>query len=209
MKLYDYPPAPSPRRVHMFLAEKGVEIETVPVDLAKGEQFSEDFRKVNSDCTVPVLELDDGTRISEVLAICQYIEELHPEPALLGSTPEERARISMWTAKVELQGLSAAADAVRNTLQAFAGRGVTGPVGYEQVPELAERGFARVEDFMRRLDAQLAGNRFVAGDRFSIADIAVLVMVDFMRWVKTVIPDDCANVARWYTEVSQRPSAVA
>ncbi|MBT8105984.1 MAG: glutathione S-transferase family protein [Woeseiaceae bacterium] len=209
MKLYDYPTAPSPRRVRIFLAEKGVEAETVTVDLAKGEQFADDFRGRNPDCAVPVLELDDGTCISEVLAICQYIEELHPQPSLLGGTPEERARISMWTAKVELQGLSAAADAVRNTLKAFDGRSVLGPVGYEQIPELAERGFARVDDFMHRLDAQLADNPFVAGDRFTIADIAAFVMVDFMKWVRTNIPEDCTSVSRWYDEVSQRPSAAA
>jgi glutathione S-transferase len=209
VKLYDYPTAPSPRRVRIFLAEKGVDIETVPVDLAKGEQFANDFRRLNPDCVVPVLELDDGSCISEVLAICQYLEELHPEPSLLGGTPEERARVSMWNAKVEQQGLLAAADAVRNTLRAFAGRSVLGPVRYEQIPELAERGFARVDDFMHRLDGQLSGNCFIVGDTFSIADIAALVMVDFLKWVKTDIPEDCTNVARWYGEVSQRPSVSA
>ena len=193
----------------MFLAEKGLQIDIVLVDLAKREQFSDEFRRVNPDCALPVLELDDGTRISEVVAICQYLEELHPEPVLLGSTPEERANISMWNAKVETQGLWAAADAVRNTLKGFSGRSVLGPVAYEQMPELAERGFARVDDFMHRLDGQLSGNRFIVGDRFSIADIAALVMVDFLKWVKTDIPEDCTNVARWYGEVSQRPSVSA
>ena len=209
MKLYDYPAAPSPRRVRMFLAEKGLQIDIVLVDLAKGEQFSDEFRRVNPDCALPVLELDDGTRISEVNAICQYLEEMHPEPALLGSTPEERAHISMWNAKVETQGLWAAADAVRNTLKGFSGRSVLGPVAYEQMPELAERGFARVDDFMHRLDGQLADNRFVAGDRFSIADIAAFVMIDFLKWVKTGIPEDCAHVARWYEDVAKRPSVAA
>ena len=209
MRLYDYRAAPSPRRVRIFLAEKGVQIDTIMVDLAKGEQFSDDFRRVNPDCAVPVLELDDGTCISEVVAICQYLEELHPEPPLLGSTPEERACISMWNAKVETQGLWAGADAVRNTLKGFSGRSVLGPVAYEQMPELAERGFARVNDFMQRLDGQLAGNPFIAGPHFSIADIAAFVMIDFMKWVKTAIPEDCTHVARWYEEVSQRPSSAA
>jgi glutathione S-transferase len=209
VRLYDFPAAPSPRRVRIFLAEKGIEIESVLVDLTKGEQFSEDFRRLNPDCAVPVLELGDGTCISEALAICQYLEELHPEPPMLGSTPEERARISMWNAKVESQGLWAAADAVRNRLKGFSGRSVLGPVSYEQIPELAERGFARVVDFMHRLDGQLAGNRFIAGNNFSIADIAAFVMIDFMKWVKTEVPEDCANVSRWYEDVSQRPSAAA
>ena len=105
MKFYDCKTAPSPRRVRIFLAEKGIELDTVEVNLAEGEQHSDEFATINPDRVVPVLELDDGSYLSEVVAICQYLEELHPEPALLGSTPEERARVSMWNAKVEQQGL--------------------------------------------------------------------------------------------------------
>ncbi|MDH3861727.1 MAG: glutathione S-transferase, partial [Gammaproteobacteria bacterium] len=127
MKFYDCRTAPSPRRVRIFLAEKGLDIETVEVDLGAGEQFSEAFRKVNPDCVVPALELDDGSVISEVLAICQYLEELQPAPSLLGSTPEERARVTMWNAKVEQQGLWAMAEAFRNSAKGLADRAVTGP----------------------------------------------------------------------------------
>jgi len=209
MKLYDCKTAPSPRRVRIFLAEKGIDIETVEIDLATGEQFSEAFRKVNPDCVVPALELDDGSCISEVLAICQYLEEQHPEPRLLGATPEERARVSMWNAKVEQQGLWATADAFRNSVKGLAGKALPGPYGHEQIPELAERGRERVLQFFNRLDGQLAENRFVAGPDFSIADISAMVVVDFARWIKIDVPDDAASLARWYAEVSRRPSAAA
>lgn len=209
MKFYDCKTAPSPRRVRIFIAEKGVDIETVQVDLASGEQFGEAFRRINPDCVVPVLELDDGSHISEVFAICQYLEERCPEPNLLGRTPEERARISMWNAKVEQQGLWAMADAFRNSVKGLAGKAVTGPRAYEQIPELAKRGRERVLQFFGRLDGQLADHRHVAGDLFSLADISALIVVDFARWMKIAVPDDATNVNRWYAEVAARPSAAA
>ena len=209
MRFYDCKTAPSPRRVRIFLAEKGIEIETVQVDLGAGEQFSEAFRKVNPDCVVPALELDDGSCISEVLAICQYIEETHPEPALMGVTPEKRARVSMWNAKVEQQGLWAMADAFRNSAKGLAGRAVTGLEAYPQIPELAERGRARVLQFFGRLDAHLGNNEFLAGESFSMADITALVFVDFARWIKIHVPDNASNLARWHVVVSKRPSAAA
>ena len=209
MRLFDCKTAPSPRRVRIFLAEKGVEIETTQIDLGGGEQFSEAFRKVNPDCVVPALELDDGSCISEVVAICQYIEEVHPEPALMGVTTEERAHVSMWNAKVEQQGLWAMADAFRNSAKGLQGHAVTGLEAYPQIPELAERGRARVLQFFKRLDTQLADNEFVAGDSYSMADITALVLVDFARWIKILAPDDLADLARWYAEASKRPSAAA
>ncbi len=209
MKFYDCKTAPSPRRVRIFLAEKGVDLETVQIDLGKGEQFSDEFRAVNPDCTVPVLELDDGSRISEVTAICQYIEDLNPEPALFGSSPEERARVSMWNAKVEQLGLSAMMDAFRNSAKGLVDRALPGPESYVQLPELAERGRRRVSHFFERLNNQLADNTYVAGDNYSIADISAMVLVDFAGWIKIGIPDDVEHVARWYSDVSKRPSAAA
>ena len=209
MKFYDCKTAPSPRRVRIFLAEKGVEVETIQVDLASGDQFSDAFRAVNPDCVVPALELDDGSHISEVLAICQYFEEKYPEPALLGGTAEERARVTMWNAKVEQQGLWAMADAFRNSAKGLKDHAVPGPSAYPQIPELAERGRARVLQFFHRLDEQLADNRFLAGDSFSMADITAMVFVDFARWIKIELPADTENVAAWYAEVSKRPSAAA
>lgn len=209
MKFYDCKTAPSPRRVRIFLAEKGIDIETVQIDLGKGEQFSDEFRALNPDCTVPVLQLDDGSGISEVTAICQYVEELHPEPALFGSSPEDRARVSMWNAKVEQLGLWAMMDAFRNSAKGLVDRALPGPESYVQIPELAERGRKRLLQFFERLDHQLADNTFVAGDDYSIADISAMVLVDFAGWIKIAIPDDMEHVARWYSEVSKRPSAAA
>ena len=201
--------APSPRRVRIFLAEKGIDVDTVQVDLASGEQLGEAYRRINPDCVVPALELDDGSCISEVLAICQYFEELQPDPPLMGSTREERARVTMWNAKVEQQGLLAMADAFRNAAKGLKGRALTGPESYEQIPELAERGRQRVIQFIRRLDDHLADSTYLAGDNFSIADISAMVMIDFARWIKLDIPDNASNVSRWYGQVSARPSAGA
>jgi glutathione S-transferase len=193
----------------MFLAEKGVELETEQVDLGAGDQFSEEFRRVNPDCVVPALVLDDGTCLSEAIAICQYLEELHPEPPLFGTSPVERACVSMWNAKIEQQGLWAAADALRNYAKSFRGRAVSGLDSYEQIPELAERGRRRAERFFHRLDEQLADRPFVAGNNFSVADITALAFVDFAKWVKLEIPEDAGNLRRWYEEVSKRPGAAA
>lgn len=209
MKFYDCRTAPSPRRVRVFLAEKGIELETVQVDLGSGEQFSEAFRKINPDCVVPVLELDDGRCLSEVLAICSYLEELYPEPALFGKTAEQRAVVLMWNAKVEQQGLLAMADAFRNSSKALANNALPGPDHYVQIPELADRGRTRVVKFMQRLDSQLVGNEYVAGDFFSIADISAMVTVDFAAWIKIAVPDDASNLVRWYAQVSKRPAASA
>jgi glutathione S-transferase len=193
--------------VRVFIAEKGIEIETVQVDLGSGEQFTDAFIKINADCVVPALELDDGSSLSEVIAICHYLEALYPEPVLLGANDEERARILMWNSKVEQQGLWAVADAFRNTAKGLKNRAATGPVPYAQIPELAERARSRVEQFFYRLDGQLADNEFVAGHNFSIADISAMVVVDFAGRIKLSLPEDAANLRRWYESVSARPSA--
>lgn len=209
MRLYDCRTAPSPRRVRVFLAEKGIDLETVQVDLGSGEQFGEAFRRINPDCVVPVLQLDDGECISEVLAICSYLEELHPEPSMFGQSPEEHATVLMWNAKVEQQGLWAMADAFRNSAKALTNNALPGPDAYPQIPELAERGRQRVRQFMLRLDERLADNEHIAGDFFSIADISAMVFVDFAAWIKIALPDGAENLSRWYNAVSGRPSASA
>lgn len=209
MKLYDCETAPSPRRVRIFAAEKGIELDMVAVDLANGEQFGDAFRAINPDCVVPVLEMDDGTCITEVLAICQYLEELYPEPPLIGGTPEERATAVAWFTKIEQQGLLAMRDAFRNSAKGLKGHALTGPVGYEQIPELAVRGRHCVRGFFERLEQQLDGNEFVAGAYYSIADITALVLTDFAAWTKIELPDDAVNLKRWYERVSSRPSARA
>ena len=209
MKFYDCSTAPSPRRVRIFAAEKGLQLDTVQVDLRGGEQFSAAFRAKNPDCVVPVLELDDGTCISEVLAICSYLEDTHPQPPLFGRTPAERAEILMWYTKIEQQGLVGIMEAFRNSSKGFKDRALAGPESYEQIPELAARGKQKVERFIAKLDSHLADRDFVAGDAYSIADITALVTLDFAGAVKVSVPDEARDLQRWYAAVSARPSARA
>lgn len=209
MKLHDNDWAPSPRRVRIFLAEKGIEVPRVNVDLRGGEQLSEAFlRERNSGGTVPVLELDDGTCIAETMAICRYFEAIHPEPALLGSDARSIAMVEMWNRRAEIGGLLAVFDIFRNTHPAFVDRGLPGstePV--PQIPALAERQRGTLARLLAMADAQLARHPFLAGDRYSVADITLQVTVDMAaRLGADASP---ANVQRWHAEVSARPSASA
>ena len=209
MKLYDCSTAPSPQRVRIFLAEKNVEIPLVQVNLREGEQLGAAFRKINPDCTVPVLELDDGTTISEIFAICQYVEGRYPEPALMGCTPLEQAMVSMWNAKIEQHGLAALAEALRNRAKGMRDRALPGPLNLAQIPELVERGKKRAAAFFDRLDGQLMENAFVTGPDFTLADITAYVMIEFAQWSKISISESQENLHRWYNTVSRRPSATA
>ncbi|MEO0998650.1 MAG: glutathione S-transferase N-terminal domain-containing protein [Pseudomonadota bacterium] len=195
--------------MRIFVAEKGIDLETVQVDLSAGEQFTEAFRKLNRFCTVPVLELDDGTAISEIWPICQYLEERYPDKPLLGETPEARARIGMWNMRVEHAGLAAVAESFRNHAKGFSGRAVTGALEVEQIPALVPRGRGRAEHFLAVLDEVLGERDYVAGPAFSIADITALVLVDFAAWIKLPVPESAANLRRWHEQVSARPSAKA
>jgi glutathione S-transferase len=209
MKFYDCAVAPSPRRVRIFLAEKGITLPTIQVDLRKGEQFGEAFRAVNPDCTVPVLELDDGRRICDSLAICVYLEQTRPQPPLMGVDAADRAVVAEWQRRAERDGFLAVAEAFRNSTPAFKTRALPGPDGYVQIPALVERGRARTQTFFKVMDARLADREFVAGERYTIADITTLVAVDFAGWIKLTIPDQCAHLRRWHQAVAARPSAKA
>lgn len=209
MKFYDCASAPSPRRVRIFLAEKGIEIPTEQVDLASGEHLGEDFRRKNPSCTVPVLELDDGTAICESFAICQYLESEYPEPPLMGRDPRERALVTMWNTRVENEGLGAVAESFRNRSKGFRDRALTGPENFAQIPELVPRGRRRAELFLDRLEEQLTGKEFVVGDVFTVADITALIAVDFAGWIKLPIPERAENLRRWHEAVSSRPSMAA
>lgn len=209
MRLYDCATAPSPRRVRIFLAEKNLAISLVPVDLANGEHLGDAFRQLNPRCTVPVLELDDGTCLSEATAICRYIEAAWPEPPLFGRSPTEQGVVAMWDHYCEQEGFFAAAEALRNSARGLAGRALTGPNGYEQIPALAARGRARVLRFLEALDSRLADAPYVAGKQFSAADITAMVAVDFAERLRLSIPGDQVATRRWLQRVRARPSASA
>jgi len=209
VKLYDCAGAPSPRRVRIFLAEKGIMLPTVQVDLRHGEQFTDSFRAINPDCTVPVLELDDGTRIADAVGICVYFEAVRPQPPLMGRDPKTKAVVAAAHRRAEREGFSAVVEAFRNFTPGLKGYALPGPDGYEQIPALAERGRARVLRFFATMEAALAGRAFVCGPDYSIADITTLVTVDFAQRIKLTIPETSVNLRRWYDKVSARPSAKA
>jgi len=209
MKLYDFARAPSPRMVRIFMAEKGVEMETVQVDLMTAEQMGEAFASKNPWLTVPVIELDDGTCISEISACCRYLEETHPEPPLMGRDAKDKAVVEMWNHHMFQEGFMAAAEALRNFAPPMKGRALAGPHNFEQIPDLAERGRARLGHFMADLDARLGESKYVAGENYSIADITTFVTVDFAGWVKVAPEDGHTNLKRWHDEMNARPSAKA
>ena len=205
--LYDCATAPSPRRARILLAEKGVAQEAVQVDLRNSEQLGEAFRKVNPQCTVPVLHMaDEGLLLTDNAAITAYLEARFPQPPLLGSTPSEKAEIASWNWRVEFEGLLPIAEALRNSAPALVNRALPGPVDYAQIPELAQRGLARVQEFFVTLNERLAGRDFIAADRFSIADITAVVAVDFARVVKLKPGDAHPHLQRWRLAMAQRPS---
>ena len=209
MKFYDFALAPSPRRTRIFIAEKGLDIPTVQVNLREGEQFAPEFKAKNPHCTVPMLELDDGTCLGENLAICYYLEQIQPEPVLMGRDAAEQALVLQWNHWMEDDGFLAIAEALRNANERFQNRALTGPYDFAQIPALVERGQTRVKYFLGDLNRHLANRPYIVGENFSMADISALVMVDFAGWINFAIPEDHVHLKRWHAEVSQRPSAKA
>ena len=207
MKLHDCQMAPNPRRVRIFLAEKGLEVEKVEHSILGGETCGEEYLKINPWGTVPALELDDGTVIREAPAIFRYIEAQHPEPNLIGADPKEAAEIESWERFAELNGMGAIGEFFRNQTEALAGRGLPGPTSLDLIPALVERGKARAGWFYQQINEQLGKREYLGRDSYSIADITAQCAIDFGTAVSLGIPDDCANVARWYEAVSARPSA--
>ena len=191
----------------MFIAEKGLDIETTEIDLANGEQLGPAFKAINPRCTVPALALSDGTVLTENAGIAAFLESYQPEPALLGVTAVEKGLIANWNARVELEGLIAVADAFRNQSKGLKDRAITGPRNFAQIPELAERGRQRAEDFLDMLDEQLGKSPYIAGDAFSVADITALCVVDFAAWIKITPSPAQTNLKRWHESLSTRPSS--
>ncbi len=203
MKLYDGGRAPNPRRVRIFLAEKGIKIPTEQVDLGKLEQRSDAYTAINPMQRVPALVLDDGTVIAELIAICRYFEAIQPDPALFGRGAVETALVEMWNRRAELHLLFPVASVFQHLHPAM--KVMVNP----QVAAWGEANKPRVFDFLQLLDRELQSRPYVAGENYTVADITAMIAVDFMRVSKMTVPDSLANVRRWHEAVSARPSAAA
>ncbi len=210
MKIYDWRLAPNPRRVRMFLAEKGLDVPLEEV--GDGMRLKPEFvARFDPHATTPTLELDDGTCISEAMAICRYFEDLHPEPRLMGRDAKEKAIVEMWERRAYEGAMFAISEMLRNTHPAFAQRGLPGTAEpIEQVASMVERGRGRLRRFSASADEQLAENRFMAGDAFSVADITAFCALDMLgRMLDAPIAPEQANLRRWFGEVAKRPSVAA
>ena len=207
MKFFDCKTAPSPRRVRIFIAEKDIAVETILVDLRSKEQLGVEFKTINPHCTVPVLELDDGARLTTTAGIWRYLEATYPDPPLMGETPQQRGVIADLQWHIEMNGFMAMAEFLRNSAPTMKGRALTGPHDYDQIPELADRGKLRVQRFLEEIDQVIGNKPYVAGDRFSVADIDLLVLIDFSAWRKLSLPAGATNARRWHEAVRARPSA--
>ncbi|MFJ5370757.1 glutathione S-transferase family protein [Bosea sp. CER48] len=200
MKLYDGGRAPNPRRVRIFFAEKGVPLpELVAIDIAKKEHRTEAFTRINPAQRLPVLELDDGTALAETIAICRYIEALHPQPAMFGRDAKEQATIEMWNRRVELGLFASVAAVFRHSHPSMAEL-------EEQVPEWAEANRDQVDDHLWLLELQLASNPFVCGETMTVADITAGIAIDFMKPSRIPLPEDFVHIRRWHGDLSTRPS---
>lgn len=204
MKLYEFNPFPNPRRVRMFLAEKGIkDVEMIQIDVPAGEHRSEEFIKKNPSAVVPVLELDDGTCISESSAISRFFEDTYPEPKLMGATPKESSVIDMWQKRVEQSLMGCTSTYFHHATEGL------GALELYQNKEWGEKNREMVRAGFKQLNQQLATNKYVAGDEFSIADITALCSIDFALHIKIENLEDYPNIKHWYQEVSSRPSAGA
>ena len=202
MKIYDFTGAPNPRRVRVFLAEKGINVPYQQVNLATADNRKPEFLKINPMGALPVLELDDGTQIAESVAICRYFEETKPEPRLMGVDAKDKAVVEMWNRRMEFEILLMTAGAFRNTSDFFKGR----------IPQVKEYGEVCRSAALKRLewlDTVLADREFIAGPRYTIADITALIGIDFGRMTGIKIQENQKNLARWHQAVSSRPSAKA
>jgi len=210
LKLYESSGSPNSRRVRIFLEEKGIAVPRVPVDLGAKEQFSEAYAEINPRGVVPTLVLEDGTAIGEVPAILRYLEEAYPNKPLLGTSPKDKAVVTMWERRMELEGFAAVMETIRNKAPGLKGRAIAGVHDYEQIPALVERGRQRVADFYVDLETRLAKAAFVAGDHFTVADITAVVTIDFAaKALSLPIPENNATSQRWYASVAARPSMAA
>ena len=205
MKLYDFEPAANAQRVQVFLREKDIEIPTEQLNVREGRQFSEPFTSMNPFHCVPFLELDDGTVISESISICRYLEEIYPYPALFGTTAETRAIIDMWLRRFELDGFIPMLHAVRNHVENFKGRVVPGTrTDLPQSPKMVARGIEMGKMFLERVEPHMADKEFVAGSRFSVADITAFFTVKLTRPLEIDINSSYPAIAAWMDRMYKR-----
>ena len=198
MKLYTFDSAPNPARLKMFIDYKGIEIDTVQIDMGKAAQLEADYTEIVPEATLPALVLDDGSRLTEVIAIAHYLEGLHPDRPLLGTSNEEKAMILNWNHRLFNTVFMACAEIFRNSHPAYASRGLPGPADMPQIPALAERGRARLDLALKTLEHELGNRPFVAGDNFSFADIDLLAAVVFARWgAKVDLSEKYSNLLAW------------
>lgn len=210
MQLYDMKMAPNPRRVRVFLAEKGLAVPLVEVDVQAGANLQPDFLAVNPRGVVPTLVLDDGRMLDESIAICRYLECLHPEPNLFGRDPWEVAEVERWQRRMEFEGMFGIAAAFRNTAPAYAGRSMPGTAGGgDQLAVLAERGLKQARGWLDSLEARMAGRDWLASNRYTVADITALVCLDFAKWVGLRAGDSHPALAAYLARLKARPSAAA
>jgi glutathione S-transferase len=206
MLLYDFALAPNPQRVRVFLKEKGLDLPNQEVKIREGQQHEEPFVTKNPFRLTPFLELDDGTIIAESIAICRYLEELHPEPNLFGNDAKERAVVEMWNRRLEMDGFAHLGHAARNANPMFVGRVIPGlKSDHKQIPEIATRCRELFGLFLPKLDAQLATSSHVAGDRFTVADITGIFTIRSAK-AQEIDLSAAPNVERWFADVSARPS---
>lgn len=203
MKLYDGGRAPNPRRVRIFLAEKGITIPAEQVDLGTLQQKGAVFTAINPMQRVPALVLDDGTVIAESIAICRYFETLHPDPPLFGRGALQSALIEMWNRRVEFHLFLPVSNIFRHLHPAMK------EMEQPQIKEWGEANKPRALSFLEFLDGELRARTFIAGDDYSVADITAMVAVDFLRVSKIAVPDALIHLKRWHAAVCARPSASA
>jgi glutathione S-transferase len=202
MKIYDFALAPNPRRLRIFVAEKGLKIPVEQVDIFQGKNRTPEMLKKNPAGGLPIMELDDGSHLAESVAICRYLEGLHPEPNLMGKDSREQAEIEMWNRRIELGLFGAAGRTFQHTHELFKGR-------LKQLPEYAATQRETVEQQLKWLDEQIGNKPYIAADRFTIADITAEVAVDFAEFAGVKYDPALKNLTRWHKSVASRPSAKA
>ena len=208
MKLYTWKHAPNPQRVIIFIQEKQIDMPTVDVGEPQSSQLSEAYLQKTDHRVVPLLELEDGMKISESMAICRYLETLYPQKPLFGTNPTQQASVDMWERLADIEGLGAASEIFRNSHPTFVNRGLAGQLEpIPQIPELVDRGKARMICFFKKFDVQIADKPYVVGDNFSVADITAFCATRFaIKVCKVAIPSQYNNFSRWFNTISDRPS---